>query len=69
MADNDYKTDNDEFEKWKENKKIELTKNGMDDNEADQLLEDMSTDPFASDPDMDTYLDTTIQDRLNKFED
>lgn len=57
-------------EEWRElmEKIIQpLITNGMNRRDALHLVDEMENDPFGSDPDMEDYFDTTINDRIEKY--
>ncbi|MGP2657949.1 hypothetical protein ACOJTA_13015 [Malaciobacter sp. WC5094] len=67
MANDDFKYDNSEKEEWEERNKSHWVKNGLNEYEADQLIEDINNDANSGDPDAETFADPSIQDKVNKY--
>lgn len=61
--------DDDNYEKEEFNEKLiaKWVKNGASKDDAKQLIEDINNDAFSSDPDMDVFFDTTIDERITKY--
>ncbi len=59
--------DNSESEEYEEKLKQKWVNNGMDPDEAEQLMYDSKNDPYSGDPDIDTHFDPSIDDRANEY--
>jgi len=56
-----------DYEEYKKNQINWWIKNGANQLDASQLFEDMITDQYHSDPDMDIHYDITIDEKIELY--